>query len=773
MSSLLPLHIYRPLSDGGHLVRIFRLVCDPHGDPYGDADPSQLYFSYTNLLEGLCHIVAEVARLPVTRGKKHADAAAARGKANAPPPPVGASPLAWLKWIVLPSRLLKLAQHPAAALRATLAADADVQAVLRAQRPRLVALFRALLAKLGDADATTLPADALVARLSWCGVLGVHTVASADGGAPSRAELSEHEVRAAALASYGALLVRRYPRPAVVLLTVDEVAEALYRCGDALYSEVESMPAPRRLEAVFDHICGRSTVADQLRGAAPRSQFAPLRGESPAMFEAWRAVWKAMGLGEWQGAAGWEADAYSLLHSHFSLLCALFAAHGGGGPLESLDGARLPRVGWRRLLGRLSLDADAGPLGDATGAPLSIAAAIQAIVYLSLPPARRPPLSQIPNLLADVPKADPFDAPAAAAPTTVVPGGRHEVLRTKVGAGGEEGGVGLPACLGYAARRPRCGAASDRRSRRGAGPADGRRRHPDRPVGPPRVPVGDLRARLDAAPAGGREVREGTLARASPATASFSLREHKLFGEVTVPPPKGAVGSGKVALRIALDESAARAAFAAAASPETGRLSGFDTISFDEFVEALAGCAEVRYADVRQMNSAQRLEGTVHELLGAADVARVVAAANKANEPSRYAFMNCPRLPSENTSMRDAWLVLWPSIALSALPGFPRWDEPVHHLLHESWGELLSMMFAMRSRAAPAATAAAAGVRSMRLSGWPSLATSRRAPPPPPPSRHGSGSFRLISRVTRSIKCSRRRIRRTARSISRCGASIS
>ena len=110
-----------------------------------------------------------------------------------------ASPLAWLKWIVLPSRLLKLAQHPAAALRATLAADADVQAVLRAQRPRLVALFRALLAKLGDADATTLPADALVARLSWCGVLGVHTVASADGGAPSRAELSEHEVRAAAL----------------------------------------------------------------------------------------------------------------------------------------------------------------------------------------------------------------------------------------------------------------------------------------------------------------------------------------------------------------------------------------------------------------------------------------------------------------------------------------------------------------------------------------------------------------------------------------------
>ena len=420
VSSLLPLHIYRPLSDGGHLVRVFRLVCDPHGDPYGDADPSQLYFSYTNLLEGLCHIVAEVARLPVTRGKKHADAAAARGKANAPPPPVGASPLAWLKWIVLPSRLLKLAQHPAAALRATLAADADVQAVLRAQRPRLVALFRALLAKLGDADATTLPADALVARLSWCGVLGVHTVASADGGAPSRAELSEHEVRAAALASYGALLVRRYPRPAVVLLTVDEVAEALYRCGDALYSEVESMPAPRRLEAVFDHICGRSTVADQLRGAAPRSQFAPLRGESPAMFEAWRGVWKAMGLGEWQGAAGWEADAYSLLHSHFALLCALFAAHGGGGPLETIDGARLPRVGWRRLLGRLSLDADAGPLGDAAGAPLSVAAAIQAIVYLSLPPARRPPLSQIPNLLADVPKADPFDAPAARRRRTTV-----------------------------------------------------------------------------------------------------------------------------------------------------------------------------------------------------------------------------------------------------------------------------------------------------------------------------------------------------------------
>ena len=128
VSSLLPLHIYRPLSDGGHLVRVFRLVCDPHGDPYGDADPSQLYFSYTNLLEGLCHIVAEVARLPVTRGMKHADAAAARGKANAPPPPVGASPLAWrvLAAILEPTELRRAAAYGRAELLANPAIRAQI-----------------------------------------------------------------------------------------------------------------------------------------------------------------------------------------------------------------------------------------------------------------------------------------------------------------------------------------------------------------------------------------------------------------------------------------------------------------------------------------------------------------------------------------------------------------------------------------------------------------------------------------------------------------------
>ena len=366
------------------------------------------------------------------------------------------------------------------------------------------------------------------------------------------------------------------------------------------------MPAPRHLEAVFDHICGRSTVADQLRGAAPRSQFAPLRGESPAMFEAWRGVWKAMGLGEWQGAAGWEADAYSLLHSHFSLLCALFAAHGGGGPLETIDGARLPRVGWRRLLGRLSLDADAGPLGDATGAPLSVAAAIQAIVYLSLPPARRPPLSQIPNLLADVPKSDPFDAPAARRRrTTVVPGGRHEVLRTKVGAGGEEGGVGLPACLatlldGHAAALRPIAARAEARVRL----------------------MGDgdtqlvLLAHLEYLSAifahgstplllvGGRYARDPG-ARLSCDRFVQLLREHKLFGEVTCRRP-GRRRRREGHLRIALDESAARAAFAAAASRTAA--SPALTRSRSTNSSRPRGLAEVRYADVRQMNSAQRLE---------------------------------------------------------------------------------------------------------------------------------------------------------------------
>ena len=256
---------------------------------------------------------------------------------------------------------------------------------------------------------------------------------------------------------------------------------------------------------------------------------------------------------------------------------------------------------------------------------------------------RRPPLSQIPNLLADA-QTDPFDAPAARRRRTTVAGGRHEVLRTKVGAGGEEGGVGLLACLatlldGHAAAlrptplAPRRGSArwATAAPRSSCWPTSSTCRRSSRTA-----------RRHSCWWAGGTR---GIPARASPATASFRAARAQAVRRGEVPPPKGAVGSG-VALRIALDESA-RAAFAAAASPESGRLSGFDTISFDEFVEALAGCAEVvcrRAPD----ELAQRLEGTVHELLGAADVARVVAAANKANEPSRHAFMNCPRLPSEN-----------------------------------------------------------------------------------------------------------------------------
>ena len=187
VSSLLPLHIYRRL-DGGHLVRVFRLVCDPHGDPYGDADPSQLYFSYTNLLEGLATLPPRwrASRHPrkEARGccggaRQGERAAAARRRLTARVASGSCCPRV--------SRSSPSTPPPRCAPRSP---PTPTQAVLRAQRPRLVALFRALLAKLADADATTLPADALVARLSWCGVLGVHTVASADGGAPSRAELS-------------------------------------------------------------------------------------------------------------------------------------------------------------------------------------------------------------------------------------------------------------------------------------------------------------------------------------------------------------------------------------------------------------------------------------------------------------------------------------------------------------------------------------------------------------------------------------------------------
>lgn len=371
------------------------------------------------------------------------------------------------------------------------------------------------------------------------------------------------------------------------------------------------------------------------------------------MFEAWRGCWASLRLSHWPGAAQWERAAHEGMHPHFGALAKLYASCGGGGSLDSLQGARLPRDGWTRLSSMLQLDrslADqiAASAYATPGAGMSLADVMQSLLFATLPAANRPELNSV--------------------------AWRGRASGGGGASGGGEGGGGGP--------RGVRGAPGARNRARGAGGG---------PISVEQVGIGQWLGRVlpQLAKGGQRcEVRvrlmadermqlavmghlehlralfgrytgvgaQSNLARQTHQRLRLAgfllfLREHRMIGATTVPRCPGLTKAAKVSL----SELDATAAFCAA-SNIGGRLHPAYTASLGAFAEAVVGCALSRYGGVALMSGVQAVEGFLHSIIGLADDATVVTAAAAANAPRRFDYISAPQLPMESAAEHAVWL---------------------------------------------------------------------------------------------------------------------
>ena len=149
-------------------------------------------------------------------------------------------------------------------------------------------------------------------------------------------------------------------------------------------------------------------------------------------------------------------------------------------------------------------------------------------------------------------------------------------------------------------------------------------------------------------------------------------------------------------------------------------------------MEAVVGCALVKYGAVAGMHQAQMVEGLLHNLLGLADEHAVVIAAAAANAPRRYDFASAePLKKGESVAERAMWMKLWPRLDLAELPGFPTWDKQVHDVLRPHCADLVSVFCHYCKQGG--ADGAGAGWRSMDEAEWAQLIREVEAPGPAAP----------------------------------------
>ena len=121
-------------------------------------------------------------------------------------------------------------------------------------------------------------------------------------------------------------------------------------------------------------------------------------------------------------------------------------------------------------------------------------------------------------------------------------------------------------------------------------------------------------------------------------------------------------------------------------------LGGQKALTYGQFKDAIARLAARLYAEIGEMDAAERLAATIKNVLRQESAAACVAAHTYIAAPDRFnAWRDCPSLPGETKSDRLGWLSTWQRLDLSSLPGFPLWEEEVHGLLHEAFAELLGI----------------------------------------------------------------------------------
>ena len=115
-------------------------------------------------------------------------------------------------------------------------------------------------------------------------------------------------------------------------------------------------------------------------------------------------------------------------------------------------------------------------------------------------------------------------------------------------------------------------------------------------------------------------------------------------------------------------------------------------IGFEEFLNALALCGHIKYAEVKDSTMAQRVQGAVDNYLGTRSEREVISNILFPPPPRSKIADTAGPLPGQHADMHAMFLSTWKEAMRACLEvdvmGFPAWEEDVFKLVQEHYHEL-------------------------------------------------------------------------------------
>ena len=628
---------------------------------------------------------------------------------------------------LLESSVLPLAKRDSAPdFRRRFQTDAQAQALVAEKRPDIRSTWAVL--KVRQERAEGVPMEGFLDYISKRSLIESVEVLAADlASHKTAAERSKHiywssltveqakdifmDAEASDLAFEGATSAKGIN----ALLDLDEFTEALARLGALKYALVEEMQLADRVGAVLSNLFDGASCADAIRAfvAPPPSRYsaaehcAPLAGESAEALGEFVYCWGCIRMADIHGFPTWEGDACAVLHTHFAQLLRIFAHYAGvdaaGPTAPSLLGSReLPLARWIDLIKACSicnrtfaLHRAVNAFHSGCSAAATNGATNESSAGLTLPEF----LSALMRLALW--RANPLYAEAR----SIV-----EIGIVASNARAEAELLPLPDCLKslleglILPNAARC-----------AGPVHWQRAISTEAEAAALLPglrdrLGDVLSKLvdhSDGSAGERAVSAERMVRLLDAAGLLGRLEVRQRKAVTPQP-----NDPPVLFVADLPERVARLAFAdarhavladgtACVLRKAPAAREIELAHLEEFVCRVA--AKKYAACYSHMTLSQRLAATVDNLCGDEAPRKCIGRAVAMPPPPRMDAAAAARgkVPISE-GLLELWLGAWAQCDLSALPGFPLWEEGVHAALAAAFADVLHPAFLCYCRCKPA-----------------------------------------------------------------------
>ena len=189
------------------------------------------------------------------------------------------------------------------------------------------------------------------------------------------------------------------------------------------------------------------------------------------------------------------------------------------------------------------------------------------------------------------------------------------------------------------------------------------------------------------------------------------LQDRRCIKEITVNPTSMVKGQVWPPQHSNLSWLDAKGAFTTAQRGDGGE-DGNETIDFDEFVVALALCGSIKYEEVAEMTLATRFSGMVQNYLVEADEQFIISEA-VVPPPPRYDTSLAKPLKGQDENEHKALVKIWSKMDLGHVYGFPLWEEEVFGVMQRAFPELKSI-FAQYAKSGSAGSGSAQSAMTLQ-----------------------------------------------------------